>query len=199
MKKHKLIFLTIFCSAMMFISCESEYSALVKKELASGQTNNELLFGLEIGDTRNDFFETCWKLNKDGKMTHGPENKYAKFMTNLDTMAEKSQEVEMLFYAMFDSLGNIRGMDKKFRYPSWAPWNTDYSAEVLANNLTGYYMKQYGGNPFLEVEPDGIEHKIYVKVDGNRQIKIYPISEQDVAVKIEDLRSLKAYQKLITD
>ncbi len=197
MKKQILILLNIFWATLFFMSCESEYSGLVKNELASGQINNELFFGLEIGDTQKDFFETCWRLNKEEKISHGPENKYAMFMTNLDTTAEKSQEVEMLFYAMFDSLLNIRGMDLKFRYPSWAPWNTDYSSEILAKNLTDYYFKIYGGNPFLEVETDAIEYKIYVKVDGNRQIKIYPISEQNVSVKIEDLRSLKAYQKLI--
>jgi len=197
MKKQRLIILTIFCTAIFFIGCESEYSGMVKKELASGEINNELFFGLEMGQTRKDFFETCWRMNKEEKISHGPENKYAMFMTNLDTTAEKSQEVEMLFYAMFDSIGLINGMDMKFRYPAWAPWNKDYTSEVLADKLTDYYLKQYGGNPFIEVENEKIEYKIYVKVDGNRQIKIIPISEQNVSVKIEDLRSIKAYQKLV--
>lgn len=180
----------------LLLGCESEYSKTVKKELATGIENNELFFGLKIGDKRKDFFEVCWKLNKEEKISHGPDNKYALFKTNLDSTAEMSQKVDMLFYGIFDSLQVMRGMKMKFKYNGWAPWNEDYQAGPLAAALKDYYMKQYGGNPFLEVDIASLEKKVFVKVDGNRQIKIYPISEQDVRVKIEDLRHLSGYEDL---
>ena len=152
---------------------------------------------MKIGQTQQDFFETCWRLNKEKVITHGPENKYALFKTNLDSTAEKSQAVDMLFYSILNKKQKMIGMDLKFKYAGWAPMNKDYQATVLADNLTDYYIRQYGGNPFIEVENGAVDYKIYVKVDGNRQIKIYPISEQDVVVKIVDLREIEAYQKLI--
>ncbi len=181
---------------IFFLSCESEYTSMVKKELASGKEYNELIFGMEIGQTQKDFFETCWELNKQKKISDGPENKYALFKTNLDTTAEQSQKVEMLFYGIFDSLRVMRGMDFKFKYTSWAIWNEQYHAGPLALALTDYFIKKYGGNPFLEIEVPAIGKKAFVKVDGNRQIKIYPIDNKEVRVKIEDLRYLPGYQDL---
>jgi len=180
--------LMIFCC--LFLACESEYSTLVKKELASGIENNELLFGMKIGDKRRNFFETCWDLNLEEKITHGPDNKYALFKTDLDSTAEQSQKVEMLFYGIFDSKGVLRGMDHKFKYVGWAPQNVQYQAEPLAIALKDYYMKQYPGNEFLTIDIKALGKKAFVKVDGNRQIKIYPIDTKEVRVKIEELNYL---------
>ncbi len=197
MRKILKISFILILFGLLFGSCESEYTSLVKKELASGEINEELLFGLKVGDKQKDFFKTCWRLNKEEVITHGPDNKYALFKTSLDSTAEKSQDVDMLFYAIFDDRQNIIGMDLKFKYAAWAPWNEDYQADVLAKNLTDYYLRQYPGNSFLKVDVDAIEEQVYVKVDGNRQIKIYPISDQDVVVKIEDLRKKSAYKELV--
>ncbi len=191
-----ILSILFFC---LFLACESEYTSTVKKELESGKEYNELIFGMEMGQTQKDFFETCWRLNKEEKISHGPDNKYALFKTNLDSTAEQSQKVEMLFYGIFDSLHVMRGMDFKFKYIGWAIWNEQYHAEPLAIALTDYFIKKYGGNPFLEVEVAAIEKKVFVKVDGNRQIKIYPIDNKQVRVKIEDLRYLPGYQDLVKE
>jgi len=191
---YNIFLILFFC---LFLACESEYTSMVKKELNSGKEHNELIFGMKMGETRKDFFETCWELNKAEKISHGPENKHALYKTNLDSTAEQSQKVEMLFYGIFDSLQVMRGMDFKFTYTGWAIWNEHYHAEPLAIALTDYFIKKYGGNPFLEIEVATLGKKAFVKVDGNRQIKIYPIDSKEVRVKIEDLRYLPGYQDLI--
>ena len=58
--------------ALFLFSCQSEYEKLEKRELNSGKKVNEIFLGLELGMDRKAFFETCWDLNKQGKLTNGP-------------------------------------------------------------------------------------------------------------------------------
>ena len=48
-------------------------------------------------------------------------------------------------------------------------------------------MQDYKGNDFISIDIKNTEFKAYVKIDGNRQILIYPVNTKDVVVKIEDL------------
>ena len=68
-----------------------------------------------------------------------------------------------------------------------APWNEARHSDSLAVDLTKKYMSDYKGNPFITIDLEDVEYKAYVKIDGNRQILIYPKNTKDVAVKIEDL------------
>ena len=186
------LFIFVFFGGILFLSCESEYTSLVKKERSAGVIHEDLILGMKMGQTQKEFYDACWLLNKEGIVRQGPGNKYALWITNLDSTDEKSQKVDLLFYGVFDSLKVMNGMEMKIRFTGWSPWSEPHQSYELVKDLKVYFMKMFGGNEFITVEA-GKGKNIQVKVDGNRQIKIYPIDEKDVKVYIEDLRKLEGY------
>ena len=176
-----------FFSMLAFISCKSEYTKYVESELDKGEINDSLIFGMRMGQTRKDFFRICWDLNKAQIITNG-EGMNAKYIEKLDSTEDQTLQKTMLFYGIFDQNDTMRGMDIKYKYDSWAPWNKNRHSNVLLNEMKAFYSKNYKGNGFLEIDLDGIKYKAYVKIDGNRQILMYQKDDKDIAVKIEDLR-----------
>jgi len=184
----KAIQLFLFLAiGITFIACESEYSKTVKRELKTGVIHEDLILDLKLGQTQKEFYDHCWQLNKEGLVSQGSGNEFAKHIMLLDSTAQNSEKVEMLFYGIFDEAKVMHGMHMKFSYLSWSPWNEAYQSEVLVEKLQEKYMKEYSGNPFIEIDIKD-EVKAYVKVDGNREILLYPNSNKDVTVKIGDLR-----------
>lgn len=182
--KH-FIFL-LLCFAM--VSCESEYSRTVKKELQTRKVYEDLILGLKIGQTQKEFYDHCWQLNKEEVVSQGPGNRFARHYLLLDSTAENSPKVEMLFYGIFDKALIMHGMYMKMSYVQWSPWAKEYHSAILLKNLQQKYLKEYGGNPFIEITIDD-KVKAYTKIDGNREILLYPTSDKDVTVKIQDLRT----------
>ena len=182
--KHFIFLLLCFT---MF-ACESEYSRTVKKELQSGKVYEDLILGLKMGQTQKEFYDHCWQLNKEEVISQGPGNRFAQKIIRLDSTDQNSPKVIMLFYGIFDEDLIMHGMHMKMSYVKWSPWAKDYQSDILLENLQAKYMKEYGGNPFIETTIDE-KVKAYTKVDGNRQILLYPTSDKDVTVKIQDLRT----------
>ncbi|MCE2788326.1 MAG: hypothetical protein LW630_00270 [Saprospiraceae bacterium] len=179
----------------MFISCKSEYEHYVDQEIESGVRNDSLILGMYIGQTRKDFFNTCWQLNKQKLISQGTGNRTAKYIEPYDSLANQSLRKELLFYGIFDEKDVMQGMEMTYSYTTWAPWNHDKYSTFLADELKGYYMKHYGKNPFVEIDLGLPEYKAFVKIDGNRHILIYPKNKKDVAVKIEDIHFRLDQQK----
>ena len=179
-------FIFLFLCFVM-VSCESEYSETVKRELQSGKVYEDLILGLKIGQTRKEFYDHCWELNKQKVISQGSGNKFAKQIILLDSTAQNQDKVEMLFYGIFDEEKIMHGMHMKFSYLKWAPWNEDYQSDVLVKKLQEKYIREYPGNPFIEIAIKG-DINAYAKVDGNREILVYPNTNKDVTVKIGDLR-----------
>ena len=180
---------SIICvmAMILMLSCTSEYDRYVKRELASGERSDSLIFDMYMGETKMDFFAKCWNLNKEGLISQGTGNQTAKFIDPIDSTQDMTLRKEMLFYGIFDKQDTMRGMDITFHYLSWAPWNEDRHSDVLATALREEYEKNYRGNPFIEIDIEAINQKAFVKIDDNRQILIYPKNNKDVVVKIEDL------------
>lgn len=176
------VLLSIFCS------CQSEYDKAVKKELSTGVVYTDLVLGLEMGQTKQEFYTDCWELNRDKKVSQGPSNNFVKYIVPPGEIKGEDDEIEMLFYGIFDDDEVMRGLDSRFCYLSWSPWNQEYYSDQLIETLKGHYIDMYQGNQFIEIDLKDLEKKAFVKVDGNRQILIYSIDTKDVVVKIEDLR-----------
>lgn len=185
-----LLLLTI---GIIFTACESEYSRTVKREIKTGVVHEDLILGLKLGQTQKHFYDHCWKLNKQKLVSHGSGNKFAKHLMLLDSTAQEPNEVEMLFYGIFDKEKIMHGMHMKFSYPKWSPWVKEFQSDILVKELKEKYLKEYQGNPFIEITiKDSL--KAHAKIDGNREILIYPNSDKDVTVKMGDLRyKLKGY------
>lgn len=60
---NNFLFILVF---FLFLSCqkESRYSKVLKRELESGKVYNDLIFDLKIGQTKDDYFNICYELNK---------------------------------------------------------------------------------------------------------------------------------------
>ncbi|MEQ8704881.1 MAG: hypothetical protein RIC19_13220 [Phaeodactylibacter sp.] len=173
---------------LTFQSCKSEYQQYVDREMGSGATQDSLIFGMRIGQSKKEFYATCWELNKQKIITAGTGNQYVLYIVDEDTLGDNSRAKDMLFYGIFDENDIMQGMDMKYAYQTWAPWNRARHADSLLNRLRDQYLRGYPGNDFIELEVEGLKAPAMVKIDGNRQILMYPINNKDVKVRIEDLR-----------
>lgn len=184
----KIFWIFIVFASLLFYGCKSEYTKAVEDGLASGVINDSLIFGMRMGQTKEDFFRICWDLNKAKLISEGPGNLSAKYLEPYDSTRDMSLRKQMFFYGIFDQKDSMRGMDMTYNYTAWAPWNAKCSSDSLAHELKATYLKAYPGNDYIEIDLGLDKYKAYAKVDGNRQILLYPKSAMEVVVKIEDLR-----------
>jgi hypothetical protein len=172
-----------------FTACQSEYQQYVDQELASGVTNDSLILGMRMGQTRKQFYSDCWELNRQKLINQGTGNQTARFVTDRDSLGNTTpQSKDLLFYGIFDKDDIMRGMDMTYSYLAWAPWNEDMQSDQLLGHLRDLYLQDYPGNDFIEIDIKESEVPALVKIDGNRQILMYIKGKKDVVVKIEDLQ-----------
>lgn len=185
-----LIKVSVLIILTLSVGCnESEYSKVVKREMNSGIVNDSLFFGLKLGDTRKEFYNKCWILNKDGVIMQGPLNTYVQYDLPMKKNDTSSQKIRMLFYGIFNEAKIMTGMDMKFSYEAWSLWNKSLQSDQLATRLQDTLISWFPGNNFIEVKSEKIKGTTFIKVDGNRRIMIEPINdEKEVDVRIDDLR-----------
>ncbi|MEZ4986076.1 MAG: hypothetical protein R2795_13740 [Saprospiraceae bacterium] len=169
------------------LGCKSEYQRYVDEQLASGTTQDSLIFGMRIGQTKKDFFAICWDLNKQKLISEGTGNRTARYTEKSDSLGTASYNKDLLFYGIFDEQDILRGMDMTYSFVAWAPWNREKQSDSLLLHLKEQYEREYPGNDFIELDVEGMDQPALVKIDGNRQILMYPKGKKDVVVKIEDL------------
>jgi len=189
MKLNKIIFCLLILSPFLACEVESEYSKLLKKELKSGKSFNDLVLGLKIGQTKDDFYEICADLNKKKLITSGARNLYPEYILYPKDSVENGKKIRMSFMGIFDDDRIMKGMDIRFNYYSWIAWREEYNSDNLINEIKDTLQLWYPGNNFIEIDLklDSKNNFAYVKIDGNRQITMYKIDGRDVAVIIEDL------------
>ena len=189
MRLNKIIFCLLVLTPFLACEIESEYSKLLKKELKSGKSFNDLVLGLKIGQTKDDFFEICADLNKKKLITSGARNLYPEYILYPKDSVENGKKIRMSFMGIFDNDRVMKGMDIRFNYYSWIAWREEYNSDNLINEIKDTLQLWYPGNNFIEIDLklDSKNNLAYVKVDGNRQITMYKIDGRDVAVIIEDV------------
>jgi len=149
------------------------YERRLKKELASGIRYDSLFMGISFGMTESEFFDHCWKMNKDSLVRQGTAN----MSVQLDLNEELKSPATMNFYPVFGD-GKIVEMPVRFLYNGWAPWNKELSADKLAIDVKHWYEDIYGSGFITVTHPRRGE--AYTKIDGNRRITIY--NENDLHV-----------------
>ena len=143
---------------------------------------------MRMGQTRQEFYDRCWELNRQQLISEGTGNTTARFYTDRDSLGNMTDaSKDMLFYGMFDEDQIMRGMDMSYSYVAWAPWNRGKQSDSLLLALKEEYLRGYPGNDFIEIDIKASEVPALVKIDGNRQILMYVKNDKDVVVKIEDL------------
>lgn len=182
------LFGLLFLLGISLGSCKSEYQQYVERERATGVEHDSLIMGMRMGQTKAEFFEMCWQLNKE-KMVSNGSGANVRYVTDRDSLGNNTADSkEMLFYGLFDEEDVMHGMRMKYSYTAWAPWNRDKQPDSLLARLKPIYLQKYPGNDFIEINLKESEHPALVKIDGNRQILMYIKNKRDVMVKIEDLK-----------
>ncbi len=172
---------------LAFAGCvQSDYTRLVKSELAKGIRNDSILLGIKFGDTRQDFFGRCFDLNKQHLVTQGPSGLKVQYLLS-DSLVnmEKPNKIRLLFSPFFDTEEKIAEMDLEFSYLGWAPWNKNLQSDSLKVKMMELIMLWYKGNNFIEAKV-GDEY-IPVKLDGNRRVLVHIKDAQSVTIRVQDI------------
>lgn len=180
----------ILAAFMFFIltsGCtESKYSELIKSEMAKGVFHDSLLFGMKFGETKQEFYNRCWKLNQQRLVTQSTQSKFLRYLRPVKKEKNDSKTITMLFYGSFNEENIMTGMDLRFYHEGWSLWNKELQSDKLIYDVKDLLTAWFPGNNFINVKRDSIE--IFVKIDGNRRIIIKPLDdERQVKAKIDDL------------
>lgn len=189
MKQQKIriaLFLTILFFA--FSACKSDYQKLVQNELNSGVMYDSLFLGLKFGQTRKEFFDISWKLNKSIGLQPGNGN-LLEFI--LIPPSEESSPIKMHFYPTFDKDERINGMDLKFSYARWNIFNDLHNSDRLVQPIIDTLQNWYGKNSFMKLTFEKEPNEIWVKVDGNRRMAIRKEDDRFLEMKITNLLDKK--------
>jgi hypothetical protein len=163
---------------------QSDYTRVVKLELAKGVRMDSVIFGINLGDTREEFYGRCFDLNKQQLVTQGPGSTVQYLFTD-SVVHQKAMPLRLLFIPVYDEANKIIEMNMEFSYPGWAPWNADLQAEALRPRVQDLLLNWYGGNEFVQARINNSQ--LPVKVDGNRRMIVYVKDARNVVVKVQDL------------
>jgi hypothetical protein len=184
--KYLKFVISSFCLSLLFSGCfQSDYTKLVKSELAKGIRNDSILLGIKLGDTRQDFFGRCFDLNKQHLVTQGPSGLKVQYLFSDSLVSNEPNRIRLLFSPFFDTKEKIAEMDLEFSYTAWAPWNRHLQSDSLKITVEKLLMNWYKGNEFIAAKVDGSE--IPAKLDGNRRILVSIKDTESVTVRVQDI------------
>lgn len=180
-----LAYLFLITVVVTISSCSyfggTEYSRLVKRELATGKRSDSLFMGIYIGMPVKAFYDYCWGMNKKGLFSNGTVGTSVMYKIPNDL----KYPVTMNFFPYFFE-DKASGMWANYEYDAWAPWNKNLFSDSLLPKVLNMYRQWYPGNDFITIQEKS-KTPIYVKIDGNRRITIGQFSERIVRVDYADL------------
>lgn len=176
---------------------QSDYTKLVKSELSKGIRMDSVVFGINLGDTSDEYFGKCYDLNQQHLVTAGPNSGTVQYLFTDSLFHEQPTPMRMLFIPVFDKNNIIIEMNLEFSYPGWAPWNEQYHSDTLKEKVLKMLMHGYKGNDFVTATIKGNDYPI--KLDGNRRMIVYIKDEQNVVVKIQDILHPKYRHSITSD
>lgn len=178
-KSYRSYWILLIGAAFCACSGSSDYQQMVQRELASGERNDSLFLGLSFGMTANEFYDHCWKLNRQGLVREGAMN-----TTVYYEVEELPYKGALDFYPVFKD-GRVQAMTGFTHYIGWAPWNKHLWAPQLLEDTRELFESWYGKG-FIEVKSPG-RGKAYAKVDDNRQILLFYDRDERVEFLFSDL------------
>ncbi|MGB3464898.1 MAG: hypothetical protein WBA74_06505 [Cyclobacteriaceae bacterium] len=166
-------------------SCEKSYRDILNEELESGVRYDSLFLGITMDMNRKDFYAHCWELNNKGVVINGPSNLSVEYRLK----EELKKPGYLRFYPQFEN-DKIKVMDMEFGYTDWAPWNESLKVDSLMYDVTRMLEKWYGNRDFIYLEDDE-NRKVWVKIDGNRRIRLWKKDLRRIQGEIIDVTSIK--------
>jgi len=177
--------ISILILGLLFSGCESDYTKLVKSELAKGIRKDSILLGIRFGNTRNEFYGKCFDLNQQHLISQGPGGVAVQYLFTDSLVHHEPTQIRLLFVPSFDDKEILTNMDLKFNYVGWTPGNRRLQADSLEGKIMELLMHWYGGNKFVIANVG--DNKVPVKLDGNRRVLVYRDDPQGVVVWIQDI------------
>lgn len=180
---------TLSCLLMMIIGslfggCSEtpaeQYKALERAEVESGVRYDSLFKGLYFGMKHDKFREYCYYKNtveQDFKM-QGPNTTWLE-----SEIKEMSYPAAINFYPMFKE-GVITEMNALIYYKNAVFKDGIFEKDSLLLDVLGL-MKKWYTKEFIKIEsPYSYKDDIYVSVQGNRRITVYPTVNLDQQIKV---------------
>ncbi len=158
-----------------------EYQIMLDEELDSGERYDSLFLTLKFGMSKKDFFATCWELNKEGLLNQGPRNLSVEY----DLENELRYPAKFYFYPQFHE-EKIYRMPIEISYETRTPTDMSRSVDSLMVDVKTL-MEDWYGQGFIYLENEDDTKRLYVKVDGNRRIRIFKKDLSTVAVDMTDM------------
>ena len=189
MRKKGLIFTLGIVLCLMACQPKSEYQKLKETELATGVVHDTLFAGISFSMSQKDFFDHCWKMNKEGIFMNGTGSQVLYEVTE-----DFSRPTNLTFYPKYIN-GKMLEMPMEFQYQDWALWNEETKNERLIEEVMEVMLDWYGGNDFFEVKNEDESISVWVKIDGNRQIRVGRKSISSALVTITDLKLLEEIER----
>ena len=176
--------ISVLILVSLFSGCESDYTKLVKSELAKGIRKDSILLGIRFGNTRSEFYGKCFDLNKKHLAMEGVGGS-VEYLFKDSLFHREPTQIRLLFVPAFDDKEILTNMDLKFSYVAWAPWNRHLQSDSLETKIMELLMRWYGGNKFVTANVG--DSKVPVKLDGNRRVLVYREDPQNVIVRVQDI------------
>jgi len=189
MRKKGSIFIGLSLLATLACQPKSEYQQLKESELSTGVTYDSLFAGLNFNMSKKDFFDHCWEMNKQGIFLNGTGAQVL-----YDVSEDFSRPTNLTFYPKYVD-GYMLEMPMEFRYKDWALLNEETKVERLIEELKEVLLRWYGGNDFIKVVSPDESVSLWVKIDGNRQIRLGRQSVSTALVTITDLNRLENFER----
>ena len=183
---NRIFFTIIIFSLIVGCQRKSEYSTILTRELEKKNEFNDLIFDMKIGQSRQDYFDICYQLNKQKKIISGERSLNPELILKSKNGSTKGSNIKMSFNGIFNEKKTMRGFEMRFYFTGWSNWNKDLSSENLLFQLKDTLRKWFPGNDFFKVNFEN-NLSAEVKIDGNRRILAYKVNSKDVAVRIEDM------------
>jgi hypothetical protein len=170
---------------LLVSSCgQSDYTKLVKSELAKGVRQDSILLGINLGDTRDEYYGRCFALNKLHLLSDGGGG-FAEYIFKDSLVHQKATPIRFLIKPNFDNKDSLAEMVMQLSYAGWSPTSVSHQSDSLMAKTKKLLKEWYGGNDFISVKLDSID--VPVKLDGNRRILIYKLNPQVVQVRVQDI------------
>ncbi|GIV35897.1 MAG: hypothetical protein KatS3mg032_0276 [Cyclobacteriaceae bacterium] len=140
----------------------------------------DLFLGVYLGMEKQEFYDHCWKLNRDGIVIQGPGNQSVEYKMTTDD----STGILVHFYPNFHN-NRIYELPVLYSYEPWAPWNRQYWSDALLTRIVQHFDSTYGKLDVLNHQTMG---KVYFRIDGRRRINVFIKDDQYVQAVFTDLR-----------
>lgn len=179
-RNRSIVFALLLVVAFSGTSCSEKRSTL-----KDGVKNPDYLFlDIFFGMERKAFFDYCWEMNKQKKLIHGTGNTSVQYRLE----NELPEPVIMQFYPSYYE-DKIYEMPVTFTYQGWAPWNKQYWADQLLEDMLPVFEKWYGKG--FKVINHPLQGKVYAKIDKHRRINLFKRDDQFVQAVFTDLKVAK--------